>query len=471
MKSKKNKKAFSLTNNPKQWILLLVTVALYFIVLHFHVSGFSVEAQKALAVFCVAAFLWITSALPIAITGIVVLLLLPVSGAVSAHDTYSSFGNHAVFFVLGAFILASPVMRSGLSTRFAITIISYLGRGPYSLLLSIFLLSGGLSFIISEHAVAAMLFPIVMEIVKAADVKPGSRFGFAAFMAMAWGAVIGGTATLLGGARAPLALGLLQSNTHYSISFAEWTMWVWPIVLVMFICAAITIYFMVRKTTVCIDSAHAQLELHHTTIGKVSFREMRTVFTLLLTVFLWIFYGQNLGLDIVAFIGVILAFVLRITTWDEVQKDVQWNIIIMYGSAITLSSALATTGAAHGIVNHMISFGIDSPQLIIIVMILLAFVLTEAMSNAAAVAVLMPIALVLCNQYNIDPRAMTLAIATAAGLTFLLPVSTPAMAIATDSIFVHPERALRWGLIIKAIGFFVILATAFFYWPATGLHV
>lgn len=462
---------FSLKTTPSQWILWLVTIAIYFAVIHFPISGFSVEAQKALAVFCVAAFLWITSALPIAITGIVVLLMLPVSGAVTAHQTYSAFGNHAVFFVLGAFILASPVMRSGLSTRFAITIISYIGRGPYRLLLSIFLLSAGLSFIISEHAVAAMLFPIVMEIVKAARVEPGSRFGFAAFMAMAWGAVIGGTATLLGGARAPLALGLLQSSTHYSISFAQWTMWVWPIVVIMLIVAGVTLYFTLLGTKVCIDSAREQLEKHHAEMGKLSFREARTLFTLLFTVVLWVFYGQNLGLDIVAFIGVILAFVLRTTTWGEVQEDVQWNIIIMYGSAIALSSALATTGAAHGIVNHMINLGLGSPSLIFIVMILLAFVLTEAMSNAAAVAVLMPIALVLCNQYDIDPRAMTLAIATAAGLTFMLPVSTPAMAIVTSCDFVRPSLALRWGLIIKVVGFFALIGVAFYYWPMTGLHV
>lgn len=471
MSPKPDPNAFSLKAQPSQWVLWVLAVAIYFLIQHFPIGGFSPAAQSAFAVFCVAAFLWITSALPIAITGIVVLLMLPVSGALNSHDTYSAFGNHAVFFVLGAFILASPVMRSGLSTRLAVTIISYLGRGPYRLVLSVFFLSGFLSFFISEHAVAAMIFPIVMEIVKAADAKPGSRFGFAAFMAMAWGAVIGGTATLLGGARAPLALGLLQSSTHHSISFAQWTMWVWPIVVTMFIVAAITIYFMVRKTEICIDSARAQLELHHTTMGTLSFREARTLFTIALTVVLWIFFGQNLGLDIVAFIGVLLAFVLRITTWPEVQEDVQWNIIIMYGSAIALSTALATTGAAHGIVTHMLSLGIDSPVLIFIVMILLAFILTEAMSNAAAVAVLMPIGLVLCNQYNIDPRAMTLAIATAAGLTFMLPVSTPAMAIVTSCDYVKPSLALRWGLIIKFIGFFVLLGTAWFYWPVTGLHI
>lgn len=469
LKAKQN--AFSLTSDPKQWVLWLLAIGIYFVLQHLTLKGFSPEAQSALAVFGVAAFLWITSAFPIAITGFIVLMLLPMSGALTSHDTYAAFGNHAVFFILGAFILASPVMRSGLSTRLAVTIIAYFGRGPFRLMASIFMLSALLSFIISEHAVAAMLVPIVIEIVKAANIEPGSRFGFAAFMSMAWGAVIGGTATLLGGARAPLALGLLNSSTHHDISFAQWTMWTIPTVLVMMLCAVITIYFMIRKTKVCVDSARAQLELHHTSLGKFSFREARTSAVVILTVILWIFYGKDVGLDIVAILAVVLAFVTRITTWEEVQADVQWNIIIMYGSAIALSTALSTTGAAHGLVNYAIETGISSPALIFIIMILLAFVLTEAMSNAAAVAVLMPIGLVLCNQYNIDPRAMTLAIATSAGLTFMLPVSTPAMAIVTSSEFVKPSLAMRWGLIIKVLGFVALLATAFFYWPHFGLVV
>lgn len=460
---------FSLKHDPKQWILWIIAIGIYFVLQQFQLPNFSAQAQSALSVFGVAAFLWITSAFPIAVTGFIVLMLLPMSGALTSHDTYAAFGNHAVFFILGAFILASPVMRSGLSTRLAVTIIAYFGRGPVSLMASIFVLSTLLSFIISEHAVAAMLFPIVMEIVKAANIKPGSRFGFAAFISMAWGAVIGGTATLLGGARAPLALGLLNSNTHYDISFAQWTLWTIPTVLMMMIFSIVLIYFMIRKTQVCVSSARAQLELHHTSLGKFSFREGRTCAVVIITVLLWIFYGKSVGLDIVAIIGVILAFVSRITTWDEVQADVQWNIIVMYGSAIALSTALSTTGAAHGIVDYVIQSGFATPITIFIAMLVLAFVLTEAMSNAAAVAVLMPIGLVLCNQYNIDPRAMTLAIATSAGLTFLLPVSTPAMAIATSVEFVPQSKALRWGIIIKVLGFIALLATTFFYWPHFGL--
>lgn len=110
---------------------------------------------------------------------------------------------------------------------------------PNRLVLSIFSLSSILAFFISEHAVAAMFLPIVLEIITATEVGKNSHFAFAAYMAMAWGAIIGGTATLLGSARAPLALAILHDSfastptTQTQISFLQWTAWAIPIVLTM----------------------------------------------------------------------------------------------------------------------------------------------------------------------------------------------------------------------------------------------
>lgn len=457
--------------NNMAWKVLLIAGIAGLIVMFLPLSGFSHSAQRTLVVFTVAAILWITNALPIAVTGLVVLLLMPVTGALTSHQIYSYFGNNAVFFVLGAFILASPVMRSGLSTRIAVTLISKFSKGPLSLLFSLFALSSIMAFFISEHAVAAMLFPITLEIVKAADCKPGNRYAFASFLAMGWGAIIGGTATLLGGARAPLALGLLESSTNQTISFFEWFIYTIPIVIIMLTIAFITIYFVGRKCEISIDAARTQLNTHHEALGKFSRREMLTCLVLGCTIVSWVLFGDDFGLDLVAIIGVIAAFALQITNWQEVEEDVPWGIFVMYGSAIALGAALRDTGAAAGLVHMIVSSGLSSALAMLVIIVLLASFLTEAMSNAAAVAVLMPVALVLAGQFHIDPRAMTIAVATAAGLTFLLPVSTPAMAIITNTQFVENNRALEWGMIPKLLSIVIILGVGWVYWPLVGLQV
>ena len=470
-------KSDSLTSNMrahishKKWPFYFIAIILYLIVSHLQMAGFSVAAQKTIAVFVVASFLWITNSLPIAVTGIVVLFLLPVSGALTAAKTYSYFGNPAVFFILGALILASPVMRSGLSTRIAISIMSRFGKGPTSILFSLFSLSALLSFIMSEHAVAAMLYPIVVEIVNATKVEKGSRFGFAAFVCLAWGSAIGGTATLLGGARAPLAIGILKSSTGLDISFVQWTAWVIPAVLCILGVTFAVIYFMSRHSSVSIDDTHAQLAKHYKKLGPVSAREVYTIAIVMLTILLWIFFGHDYGLDIVAFFGVILAFTFRIANWKEVEKDVQWSIIVMYGSAIALGAAMRDTGAAAALVNLTLKIGVGSPLLIFFLLCLLALILTEAMSNAASVAVLLPIGIALGQKYQIDPRAIGVAIATCAGLAFMLPVSTPAVAIISDNPYVQVSRLVKWGALIKLLCIPIFILLVIYYWPQFGLTI
>jgi len=197
-------------------------------------EGLSPEGMKALAVFSLCIIYWIFGVLPLMITSLLAIILIPLSGVMGASEAYALFGNEAVFFILGAFILAACMMKSGLSTRIAILILRRFGTSPVTLLLGIFLLNAFMSFFMSEHAVAAMNFAIIVEIVRVLRLAPGrSSYAKALFLAMAWGTTIGGVATLLGGGRAPLAIGILHEATGASFSFVEWALAAAPVSLAM----------------------------------------------------------------------------------------------------------------------------------------------------------------------------------------------------------------------------------------------
>ena len=454
-----------------RWIWCLIAAVIYLLTLAVPLEGFNFEAQRALAVFLVTAFLWGTNTLPLAVTGLIVLFLIPFSGALSHDTTYAYFGNRAVFFVLGAFILASPIMRSGLSTRIALAVVSRFGYSQKTLIASILGLAAAMSFVISSHAVAAMLFPVVLEVVRAAGAKPGGRFGTAAFLALAWGAGLGGIATLLGGARAPLAIGILLKSTGESISFVEWIIWSLPLVIVLLLVAYGLLLRIGSGTAISLADARKFLETRSQHLGAISQRELGTTAVMLVTIGLWVFKGEAWGLDTIALLGVVLSFILRIADWKEVEEDVNWGIFVMYGSAIALSAVLRDTGAAEALAKGLLASWISSPTISFVAVVAIVIVLTEGMSNAAAVAVLMPIALALGSEYGVDPRAMTLGVTLPSGLAFMLPVSTPAIAIVIGSGYVRPFQAFRRGFVLKLIGFLVFLAMAKFYWPLVGLGV
>src|SRR5262249_8756056 len=148
-------------------------------------AGLSAEGQKVLAVFLVCLVFWVTNVIPLMVTSLLAMVLLPVTGALSAKETYGLFGNEAVFFILGAFILAATLMKCGLSTRIALAILRRFGRTPRRLLLSLFLMNALMSFFMSEHGVAAMTFPITLEIASVLRLRPRqSNYGKALFIAM-----------------------------------------------------------------------------------------------------------------------------------------------------------------------------------------------------------------------------------------------------------------------------------------------
>ncbi|HEY9837092.1 MAG TPA: DASS family sodium-coupled anion symporter [Vampirovibrionales bacterium] len=453
-----------------RWIGYLIAVGIYVVLSLIPLPGFEPSAQRAFAVFGLAAFSWGTTLLPLPVTAIVILFLLPFSGAISAQETYAYFGNRAVFFILGAFILASPIMRSGLSTRIALAVVTRCGNSQRQILAAILGLSALMSCFISAHAVAAMLFPIVLEVVRAAGAKPGKGFGVAAFLSLAWGVVIGSNMTLLGGARGPLALGILQNTTGQTISFAQWTLFVAPVVLVLLPLAFFVLQGVGQTEEVSLSKARRFLEKRNQQLGEISQREMLTAGILIVTIVLWITLGDRWGLDVIALLGVILTFILGVANWGEVEEDVNWGIFIMYGSAIALSAALNDTGAASALTQLLLGFGINSPLLIFAAVTLIALAMTEFMSNSAAVAVILPVALALAQKYGIEPRAMTLGVVIPAGLGFMLPVSTPALAIAVSSGYVRPLAVLRWGVWLDIISIGVFLGISQFYWPLVGLR-
>jgi len=438
----------------------------YILVKLWPIAGLSQEARGALAAFAAAVFLWGTNSLPLAVTGVLVLFLLPMSGALPAKEVYAYFGSDAVFFILGALILASPVMRSGLSTRLALLAVRRFGERPRRLVATLLFTPALMSFFISEHAVVAMLFPLVVELVRAARARPGGRLGTVLFLALAWGAIIGGTATLLGGARAPLALGMLEAATGDRIGFMSWLLATLPVVFGLLLVALFLLWHLVPKGN-AVSGLERYLEARVRALGPFSSREKKTLGLMLLVVALWIFFGETWGLGSVALFGVVLAFVIGVADWQEVEEDVNWGVFLMYGSAIALASALKATGAAAYLAEAIFQ-GVGYPFLALTGVVIMALFLTEAMSNAAAVAVLMPVALAVATTFGLSPEAVTLGVAMPAGLAFLLPVSTPAIAIVVGSGYVRPLEAFRYGFWLKLAGLVLFLGAAFLYWPWIG---
>ncbi len=433
-------------------------------------EGLTKDGKKALAIFVVCVFFWITHVIPLMITSILAIILFPLMGVMPADDVYALFGNQAVFFILGSFILASSVTRTGLSNRMALIFLRWFGSSPKVLLLGVIVLSAFFSFWMSEHAVAAMMFPIVIALTESLGLKPyNSNYGKILFLAMAWGCIIGGVATFLGGARAPLAVGILRDATGDTVDFITWTLATLPTVIVTLFVVYWLLILLYPIEVKEVAKAQKFLFDRVSSAGKTKKKEWFVGILMVGTIFSWICFGEKYGLANIALAAVVIAFVFNLLRWNEVEEDVNWGLILMYGGAICLGLALGDTGAVHWLVDITPLGSIQSPFILILVISFIAIFLTEAISNTAVVALMMPITIGIAIDHSINPVITTLAVTVPSGLAFILPMGTPAMAITFSSGFVKPRDTLISGLILKIVAWLLFVSFAYFYWPILGL--
>lgn len=434
-------------------------------------EGLTPNGLKSLGIFFICVIFWVTNVIPLMITSMLAVILFPLMGVLDSKTAFSFFGNNAVFFILGAFILASSMIRSGLSTRIATLILLKFGNTPRQLLITILILPAFMSFFFSAHAVAALMYPIVVEIAIALHLTPGkSNYGKSLFLASAWGCTTGSIATFLGGARAALAVGILTENTGKTISFMTWFAAAIPTVIGLLGVAYIILSRFFPIEPLDIHLAQRSLKKKTISLGRLSIKEIAIGFLMLCTIITWIVYGSEVGLANIALGAVVIAFIFNLMEWKDVEEDVNWGVFLMYGGAISMGYALNTTGTAEWLAHNTLGAFIETPKGLLVSISFLSIFFTEAISNSAVIAFMMPICLSLANDFSVDPVITTLALAIPSGLAYVLPMGTPATALAYSSGYLGIKDIIIPGIIQNLMAWIIFAITALTYWPLIGLH-
>ncbi|MGH7505545.1 MAG: SLC13 family permease, partial [Longimicrobiales bacterium] len=399
--------------------------------------GLAVEGKAAFAVFLACITLWITNALPIGVTGLLAVALLALTGGLEPAEAYAAFGNSAVFFILGVFIFAAGIIHSGLSKRLALAFLRRFQRGPYTLAAGMMVTAAFLTVWMPAQATAAMLFPITVEIARAAKLRQGaSAYGKVLFLAAAWGAMIGSNASMLGSARAPLALGLLEEGFGTTIGFADWIAASGPVVVLGLLVGLVVLRLGFRTEPVELGAARRVIAHGVVELGPMGPRQARVAIIMVATIAAWILLGDVVDRAAVALLAAAAMFALGVLRWNDLEGYVPWGIVLMYGGAIAAGVAIDRTGAAEWLVSGLLDGTQLPPYVTIVGLALMMVALSEVMSNAAAVAVLLPLAFSLAGPLGLTPTALVLTTCIGAGLAFTLPISSAPNTIAYSSGYV-----------------------------------
>ncbi|MGY8762764.1 MAG: SLC13 family permease [Nitrospinaceae bacterium] len=454
-------------------ILLAVFFVAFFILTSIEgPADLSEEGYKVLCVFFLCVSLWTTNLIPLSITSLLAIALIPMMGIMDAAEVYSFFGNKAVFFILGVFIMSAAMIACGLSARLSIWVIDNWGDSPSHLLTAIYFLSAFCSCFMSEHAVAAMMFPIVLEIVNALNLsKEDSSFGKGMFFALAWGCIIGGTATVFGGGRVLLGVEILEKTAQETtIGILEYTQLSFPMVIILFICGWVALKLSFSLDVKDIEPVHRILQKKLEVMGAVSIKEKGIAGVMFLTLIAWLFFSEDLGIANIALVAIVLLFVLNLINWKMVEEHVNWSIILMYGGAICLGEVMSKSGAALWLAKHAFEGTSYSVPVFLLIVAVLSAVLTNFMSNSAVIAVLLPPALSMSDTYGVSFSMVAMTVILTSNFAFMLPIGTPASAIAYSSGFITIGDMARTGFFLSLLGMIAFAMLLFFYWPMIGYH-
>ena len=433
----------------------------------------SYEGYKVLCLFVLCVLLWSTNLIPLSITSLLAIAAVPLLGVMEASQAYAYFGNKAVFFILGVFILSASMVACGLSTRISIWVMKNWSNTPSQLITSIYCFAGISSCFMSEHAVAVILFPIIHEIAQSLNLKrENSIFAKSMYFAMAWGCIIGGAMTVLGGGRVPLAVEMLEKSTSdaETIGILQYTQLSFPLVLTLFAGGWLALKFLFPPDVQDIEAAKKALKHKSHVMGQLTFQEKGIGLVMVMTLFCWFVFGDQLGIANIAIISIVLLFVLNLITWKMVEEHINWAIVLMYGGAICLGEVMAETGAALWLAEKLFSGVVDSPITFLLVIALLSTLLTTFMSNSAVIAILLPTAISMSPSYGIHPALATMTVILPSNFAFILPIATPASALAFSSRFLTLKEMIWSGSLLSLLGLGGFLILLIFYWPLIGFQ-
>ncbi len=456
----------------RRQILLALFFGIFFLLLGQEgPADLSPEGYKVLCLFFLCVSLWATNLIPLSITSLLAIGAIPLLGIMDASTAYSFFGNKAVFLILGVFILSAAMIACGLSIRMSVRVMQSCGSNPKRLLLGIYLFSAISSCFMSEHAVAAMMFPLILEIVTVLNLKKGeSVFGKSLFFAMAWGCIIGGATTVLGGGRVPLAVEMLEKTTQgaHTIGILQYTQLSFPLVILLLASGWLVLSFMFSPDLKDIEPARKIFREKFDRLGPVSFREKGIAVIMVLTLVTWFTYGDQLGIANIAIMSIVLLFSLSLVTWKMIEPHINWAIILMYGGAICLGEVMASTGAAHWLAKGMFDGVIESKLVFLLAIAFLSMLFTTFMSNSAVIAILLPPTLSMCANYGISPALAAMTVVLPSNFAFILPIATPASALAYSSRYISLWDMVRAGTVLSLFGMACYYFLLQVYWPMIG---
>lgn len=442
---------------------------------------------------------WMTEAVDIEVTALLPIVAFPLVGIMSIEEAAAPYSSSVVYLFLGGFVLALAIQRCGLDRRITFLTLRLVGTTPGRLVAGMLATCAFLSMWISNTAAAAMMVPIAIAVVdlvlrtrtgQGFDPKQGipadrvdeRNFATALVLAIAYGASIGGVATLIGSPPNGIAARFIMQTYGVEVTFLKWLAVGLPLTIVFLpIVWFILVRVAFRSRLGPIEGGREYLDAELAKLGPLSGAERAVLAVFLATIALWItrpwvaaiklgayqpFGGlTDAGIAMIAALALFLVPVggkagLRAMDWSYAVR-LPWGVLLLFGGGLSLAAATETTGVAAYIGSLTHHLGGLPPIVVVVAIVTVTVFASELTSNTAQVALMLPLLAAAAPGFGVPPALLLIPCTLAASLAFMMPVGTPPNAIVFGTGLVKIPQMIRAGFMLNVAG--IVIVTAFAY--------
>ncbi len=479
LRGKRNLRSFGYFLNEKRWLFIafLLGLALYLLPTP---DGLSENGKNVLIIAAVAVTLFVSEPVPLPAVALLIILgeilLLGLESKVVAQSLMSD----SVLFIMGSLMLAVAIVKQKLDTRIAYLIVRMTGTGVLRIVFGIIFVCGILASFIGGHTVAAMMLPVAIMLVTLTSENPKDVKGLAGVLlfSICYGCAIGGIGTPSGGARNAIIIGYWKDffynptnpeTRQFLVNYLTWMKYAYPIFLIQIPLVVLALFMTFKPERKNLKRAVAKLRNKIEAQGRMTSSDWMTIFVFLMTLLGWIFFSGSLGLGTIALIGSVAFLLLGLVRWEDLNNGVNWGVVLLYASTISLGVQMQGSGAAGWISELFLGMleplHMDHGVPLSAATMLMTTLVTNTMSAGAAVAVLGPISLHTAELAGENPLTLGFITAIASSFAYFTPAAHPAFMIVYASGYLKAKDFLKIGLKMGALSMMVLILASAFFWP------
>lgn len=441
---------------------------------HFVLSS---QAKAALGVFLLAATWWVFEVVPIGVTSLTIGVMQALFMIRDPKVAFKDFMDPSVLFIFGSIVIGMVFTKTGLTKRIAYKMLSIVGEKTSMIYLGCFVMTSALTHVMAHTAVAATMFPLLMAIhalYSSEDVP--TKFGKGLFIGMAYVAGAGSIITLLGAARGAVALGFYKDIMNADISFFQLTYYMFPIGWLMTFVLWGFFMLVMKPERASIPGLKEKSKRMYSELGPWTKNEILTSVIVVATILVIALKNFVPALGGLHKTGILLCstisfFMLKILDIEDLE-EIPWNIILLFAGAMSIGFCLWETGAAKWLaVNWLVMFQ-NSPGIVFILgMAFFVMMMTNFIMNVAAIAISLPVALVIAPYLGVAGEVILFSSLVVSGMPFLLLVGAAPNAIAYNSKQFTTGEFFMWGIPASIILMLATWLAVSVIWPIMGMPI